>query len=57
MNLDVDCKCIIRIFFLPKYELLYRLELDGISARFCSSTLNQITNIEAQMGKYLKEKD
>ena len=78
MNLDIDR--VIIIFFSLKYELLYRLGLDGISACFCSSTLNQppsvpyryinkqpiivhyayevmITNIEAQMGIYLKEKD
>ena len=39
MNLDIDR--VIRIFFSLKYELLYRLGLDGISACFCSSTLNQ----------------
>ena len=75
MNVDIDR--VIRISFSLKYELFYRLGLDGISARFCSSTLNQslsvpyqykinyrslvlnlcITNIEAQMGIYLKEKD
>ena len=38
MNLDIDS--VIRLFFLLKYDLLYRLELDGISACFCSSTLN-----------------
>ena len=78
MNLDIDR--IIRLFSSLKYDLLYRLGLDGISACFCSSTLNlspsvpyqytnlpissvkllciniMITNIEAQMGNYLKEK-
>ena len=39
MNLDIDR--VIVIFFSLKFELLYRLGLDGISARFCSSTLNQ----------------
>ena len=39
MNLDTDR--IIRIFFSLKYELLYTLQLDGISACFCSSSLNQ----------------
>ena len=38
MNLDTDS--IIRLFFSLKYDLLYWLELDGISACFCSSTLN-----------------
>ena len=37
MNLDIDS--VIRLFFSLKYDLLYRLELDGISACFCSSTL------------------
>ena len=39
MNLNIDR--VIRMFFSLKYELLYRLGLDGISACFCSSTLNQ----------------
>ena len=39
MNLDTDR--VIRIFFSLKYEFLYRLGLDGISACFCSSSLNQ----------------
>ena len=67
---------VIRLFFSLKYDLLYRLGLDGI----CSSTLNwfpsvphgyinklpirgsklciklMITNIEVQMGIFLKEK-
>ena len=43
MNLDIDRG--IRIFFSLKYELLYRLELDGISAFFCSSTLNQSPSV------------
>ena len=38
MKLDIDS--VIRLFFSLKYDLLYRLELDGISACFCSSTLN-----------------
>ena len=38
MNLDIDR--VIRLFFSLKYDLLYRLGLDGISACFCSSTLN-----------------
>ena len=76
----LDINRVIRLFFSHKYELLYRLGLDGISACFCSSTLKQsasvpyqyinklqistnscvmltITNKEAQMGIYLKEKD
>ena len=36
---------VIKIFFSLKYELLYRLGLDGISARFCSSTLNQSPSV------------
>ena len=43
MNLDTDRA--IRIFFSLKYELLYRLGLDGISACFCSSTLNQFPSV------------
>ena len=38
MNLDIDH--VIRLFFSLKYDLLYRLGLDGISVCFCSSTLN-----------------
>ena len=38
MNLDIDC--VFRLFFSLKYDLLYRLGLYGISACFCSSTLN-----------------
>ena len=38
MNLDIDR--VFGLFFSLKYDLLYRLELDGISACFCSSTLN-----------------
>ena len=38
MNLDIDR--IIRLFFSLKYDLIYRLGLDGISACFCPSTLN-----------------
>ena len=38
MNFDIDR--VIRLFFSLKYDLLYRLGLDGISACFCSSTLN-----------------
>ena len=43
MNLDIDR--VIRIFFSFKYELLYRLGLDGISACYCSSTLNQSPSV------------
>ena len=43
MNLDIDH--VIRIFFSLKYELLYRLGLDGISACFCSSALNQSPSV------------
>ena len=38
MNLDIDR--VVRLSFSLKYDLLYRLGLDGISACFCSSTLN-----------------
>ena len=43
MNLDIYL--VITIFFSLKYELLNRLGLDGISARFCSSTLNQSPSV------------
>ena len=38
MNLDIDR--VVRLSFSLKYDLLYGLGLDGISACFCSSTLN-----------------
>ena len=38
MNLDIDR--VFGLFFSLKYDLLYRLGLDGISACFCSSTSN-----------------
>ena len=38
MNLDIDR--VTRLFFSLKYDLLYRLGLDGISACFCSYSLN-----------------
>ena len=38
MNLDIDR--VFGLFFSLKYDLLYRLGFDGISACFCSSTLN-----------------
>ena len=43
MNIDLDS--VIRIFSLLKYEFLYRLGLDGISACFCSSPLNQSPSV------------
>ena len=43
MNLDIYC--VIRIFFSHKYELLYRLGLDGISACFCASSLNRFPSV------------
>ena len=43
MNLDIDR--VIRIIFSLKYEFLYRLGLDGISARFCVSTLNHSPSV------------
>ena len=46
MNLDIDR--VIPIFFSLKYELLYRLGLDRISERFCSSTLNQSPSVPYQ---------
>ena len=39
MNLDIDH--VFRLFFSLKYDLLYGLELDGISACFCLTTLNK----------------
>ena len=38
MNLDIDR--IFGLFFSLKFDPLYRLGLDGISACFCSSPLN-----------------
>ena len=38
MNLDIDR--VFGLFFSLKYDILYSLGLDGISACFCSSTLN-----------------
>ena len=38
MNLDIDR--VFGLFFSLKYDLLYRLGLDGFSACFCSSSLN-----------------
>ena len=43
MNIDTDR--VIRIFFALKYELLYRLGLDGISVCSCSSTLHQSPSV------------
>ena len=43
MHGDIDC--VIRLFFSLKYDLLYRLGLDGISACFCSSTLNLFPSV------------
>ena len=43
MNSDIDR--VIRIFFSLKYELLYRLGLHGISARFCSSTFDRSPSV------------
>ena len=43
MNLDIDR--VIGIFFSLKYELFYRLGLDGISVCFCSSTLSQSPSV------------
>ena len=43
MNLDINR--VIRIFFSLKYEFLFRLGLEGISARFCSSTLNHSLSV------------
>ena len=36
MNLDIDS--VIRLFFSLKYDLFQKLELERISACFCSST-------------------
>ena len=38
MNLDIDS--VIRLFFSLKYDILYRLDLDGISACICYPNLN-----------------
>ena len=38
MNLDIDR--VFGLFFALKYDPLYGLGSDGISACFCSSTLN-----------------
>ena len=38
MNLDIDR--VFGVFLSLKYDLLYKPGLDGISACFCSSTLN-----------------
>ena len=38
MNLDIDR--VFGLFFSLKYDILYRLGLDGISACFCSYSLN-----------------
>ena len=46
MNLDIDR--VIRIFFSLRYELLYRLGLDEMSACFCSPTLNQSPSVPYQ---------
>ena len=46
MNLDIDG--VIRIFFSLKFYLLCRLGLDGISACFCSSALNQSPSVPYQ---------
>ena len=43
MNLDIDR--VFELFFSLKYDLLYRLGLDGIFARFCSSTLNYFPSV------------
>ena len=43
MNLDIDC--VFGLFFSLKYDLLYRLGLDGISACFCSSALNKSPSV------------
>ena len=43
MNLDIDR--VTRLFFSLKYDLLYRLGLDGISACFCLSTLNLFRSV------------
>ena len=52
MNLDIDR--LIRIFFSLKFELLSRLGLDGISACFCVSTLNQSPSVPY---RYIKTTD
>ena len=43
MNLDIDR--VIRIFFSLKYELLYRLGFDAISACFYFSSLDQSPSV------------
>ena len=39
-EMDLDIDPVFGLFFSLKYDLLYRLGLDEISACFCSSTLN-----------------
>ena len=46
MHWDIDR--VIRLFFSLKYDLLYRPGLDGISACFCSSTLNLFPSLNAK---------
>ena len=43
MNLAIDR--VFGLFFSLKYDLIYRLGLDGISACFCSSTLNKSPSV------------
>ena len=43
MNLDIDR--IFGVLFSLKYDLLYKLGLGGISACFCSSTLNKSPSV------------
>ena len=43
MNLYLDR--VFGLFFILKYDLLCRLGLDGISACFCLSTLNQSPSV------------
>ena len=43
MNLNIDR--VIRIIFSLKYVFLYRLGLDGISARFCVFALNHSPSV------------
>ena len=43
--MNLDKYRVIRIFFSLKYELLYRLGLDGMSACFSSSTLNRSPSV------------
>ena len=49
MNLDIER--VIRLFFSLKYDLLYRVGLDGISVCICSSVLNKLPGVPYRLYK------